>query len=248
MPKAPPPNFLTLDLKGELPMDKFEKAIAAFFDLVKAVTTEALNENQHIRWTIAVRAGSAIVNAIPHYDPDIAEQAQEVLRAVPSGIRALERGAEEMPKYFTAEAVKAVRKLGTVRSISGEDVTQVGIRRGPDRSVVTTKSVAAADSLVGGQRQSYGSIEGKMRTITDLGGFKFVIYDSLFQRRVDCFIGEELMEKAIASFRQRVRVSGQVQSNRLGDPVSIKAVDIYVFRPNSELPSVHEMRGILREG
>ena len=44
MPKSTTPEFLTLHLKGELPLEKFEKAVGAFFDLVKEVTKEALNE------------------------------------------------------------------------------------------------------------------------------------------------------------------------------------------------------------
>lgn len=248
MPKPHEKDFLSLDLKGDLPLDKFEKAVAAFFDLIKEVTREALTEDQRIRWTVTVRSGSATVNAIPHFDENSAPKARQILHAIPSGIRALERGVEAMPEMFTRAAVKDVKILGNIRGLRGEDVTDVRIRNGSIKSRVTTKSVAAVDALIGGQQQSYGAIEGKMQTITERGGFRFVVYDSLHDHRVDCFIEEEeLMEKAVSNFRKRVRVSGLVQYDRNGDPVSIKVTEIYVFRPNSELPSVNEMRGIFRE-
>ncbi len=233
-------------MKGDLPLDKFEKAVGAFFDLVKEVTKNALRENQRIRWTVSVRAGSSIVNAIPHYLPDVAEQAAQILNDIPSGIRALERGTDTMPPGFTRDAVKSVRALASVRGLKGPDVTAIDVGFGKDRVAVTAKSFAAAESLVGGQRQSYGAVEGKMQTITERGGFRFVVYSSLLDQKIDCFVDEDLMEKAVANFGKRVRVSGLTQFDRFGDPVSIKASDIYVFRPNSELPSVHSMRGIFR--
>jgi hypothetical protein len=247
MPKHHPKDCLSLDLKGDLSLDKFEKAVAAFFDLIKEVTKEALTEKQRIRWTVTVRSGSAIVNAVPHFEESVADQAKQILRAVPAGIRALESGAQAMPKMFTREAVRAVKILGGLRGMKGNDVTDVRIRSASVKSRITTKSVAAVDAMIGGQRQSYGAIEGKMQTITERGGFRFVVYDSLHDHRVDCFIEEDLMEKAVSNFRKRVRVSGLVQYDRAGDPVSIKVTEIYVFRPNIELPSVHEMRGIFKE-
>lgn len=247
MSKRRDEKCLTLDLRGELPAEKFERAISAFFVLIREVTNKALSEKQRIRWTVTVRSGSAIVNAIPHFDADTERPAMEILHAVPSGIRSLESGVEEMPKLFTRDAVKAVRILGKLRGMKATDLTAIRIRSDSDKSVVTTKSVAVVDTLIGGQRQSYGAIEGKMQTITERGGFRFVIYDSLHDQRIDCFIDEELMEEAVRNFGKRVRVSGLVQFDRLGDPVSIKVTEIYVFRPNNELPSVREMRGIFKQ-
>jgi hypothetical protein len=238
---------LSLDLRGELPAEKFERAISAFFTLIREVTNQALAAKQKIRWTVTVRSGSAIVNAIPHYTQDTEGQAMEILRAVPSGVRSLESGSEEMPKLFTRDAAKAVRTLGRLRGLTVTDLTGVRIRSDTEKSFVTTKSVAAVDTLIAGQRQDYGAIEGKMQTITERGGFRFVVYDSLHDHRIDCFIEEELMEEAVRNFSKRVRVSGLVQYDREGDPVSIKVTDIYAFRPNNELPSVKEMRGIFKQ-
>ncbi|HZR05427.1 MAG TPA: hypothetical protein VFA61_06335 [Candidatus Udaeobacter sp.] len=246
-PKVDTKECLSLDLRGSLPIEKFEKAIGAFFDLIKEVTKEALNENQKIRWTVTVRSGSATVNAIPHYAPDVAAEARQILRAVPQGIQAIERGSEESPRFFSREAIKAVKRLGALQSLKPDDVTGVRIRSDSVKANITPKSVASADALIGGQHQAFGSIEGKMQTITDREGFRFVVYDSLYDNRVDCFVDEDLMEQAIASFRHRVRVSGTVQYDRQGDPVSVKVNEIYAFPKNSELPSVKRIRGILKE-
>ena len=247
MPTARTKDCLSLDLKGSLPLEKFEKAIGAFFDLIKQVSKEALHENQKIHWTVTVRSGSATVNAIPHYKPDVAAEARQILRAVPDGVHSIEHGIEDIPRFFNREAIKAVKRLGTIQSLKPDDVTGVRIRSDSVKANITPKSVVSADALIGGQHQAFGSIEGKMQTITDREGFRFVVYDSLYDNRVDCFIDEELMEQAIANFRRRVRVSGMVQYDRQGDPVSIKVNEIYAFPKNSDLPSVKRIRGILKE-
>jgi len=247
MPISHPPG-LTLQLHGEIPLEKFQRAVSAFVDLVQEVTKETLTRDHQIRWTTAVRAGSAMVIAIPHYESETEAEALQVLRAIPSGINAIEHGTEVMPLHFNRDAVNAVKRLAIVPGLKGTDVTSISIRGGHEKVNVTAKSVATAEALVGGQRQSYGAIEGKLRTITDCGGFRFVVYDSLANKRTDCFIDEELLEEALANFRKRVRVSGVVRCDRFGDPVSIKVSNIYVFRQNSELPSIQEMRGILKEG
>ena len=209
MTKSQSKDCLTLDLKGNLPLEKFEKG------------------NRRI------------------FRPD---QRSHEGGAVPSGIKALQTGNKQIPKLFTREAVKAVKTLGSIQDLRGKDITAVKIRSMSEKASVTPQMVVAADALITGQRQSYGSVEGKLQTITERGGFRFVVYDSLYDHRVDCFIDEELTEKAVASFRHRVRVSGLVQYDRAGDPVSVKADSIYAFRPNEDLPSVHQMRGILKEG
>lgn len=238
---------LTLDLKGRLPLEKFEKAISAFFDLIKEVTREALNGKKKITWTVTVRSGSAMVNAIPHYEPDTASEARAILRAVPAGVRSIERGTKEMPALFNRDAIRAVKRLGTIQSLKRDDVTAVRIRGDLVKANITTKSANSADALMGGQHQAYGSIEGKMQTITDRDGFRFVVYDSLYDHRVDCFIEDDLVGEAIANFRKRVRVSGTVQYDQFGDPVSIKVNEVFPFPDNADLPSVSRMYGILKK-
>ena len=164
MRKPQTKDCLTLDLKGKLPLEKFEKALVAFFDLIKEVTKAALKEKQKILWTITVRSGSATVNAIPHYEENVSVQAREILRAVPSGIKALEHGAKTIPPLFTRAAIRAVKTLGSVQDLRGDDVTSVRIRSLSETALVTPKSATAAEALITGQRQSYGSIEGRLQT------------------------------------------------------------------------------------
>src|SRR5207247_3623177 len=111
-----------------------------------------------------------------------------------------------MPTWLAREAVEGVKALGSIQDLRGKAISAVKIRSMSEKASVTPQMVVAADALITGQRQSYGSVEGKLQTITERGGFRFVVYDSLYDHRVDCFIDEELMKRAIASFGKRLQL------------------------------------------
>ncbi len=248
MAKVDTTESLTLDLKGSaLPMAKFEKAVMAFFALIREVTSQVEEQGEKVKWTISVKSGSALVSAKPRYAPESRVAAMRVLKSIPSGISQLEKGSDELPRDFTQKAAELVKVLATIKGDGDEGVSGVRLRSEMGPVPITIKSAFSVDSIMGFQHQSFGSIEGRMQAISERNGFRFVIYDSVFDRKVDCFFDETLVGKAVASFRKRIRASGTVQYNRHGQPVSVNVTDIYEFRPNSELPSISEMKGILRE-
>jgi hypothetical protein len=63
---------------------------------------------------------------------------------------------------------------------------------GGKRKEITAKTAETANDLVEAAYQSFGSIEGKLIMLSDDQGFKFAIYQKLFDRRVTCFMDEEL--------------------------------------------------------
>jgi hypothetical protein len=116
------------------------------------------------------------------------------------------------------------------------------------KKTITNRVAATVDAIIGTSYESYGSVEGKLQVLSDHGGFKFSVYDALFGRRIDCYVGDEpgLVTEAIARFRDRVRVSGTVQYNKEGLPISITAIEVHAFPPNHKLPSAADVRGILK--
>lgn len=241
MPK-PNPQAITLELgKTQIPLRRFREAVAAFFELIESVSREVATGDP-IKWTISVQKGSALVVATP--DPKH-ERTDEVLRIVPAGIAKLEGGnLDTLPDKFSEKAVRAARKLSVFRD-RGENTIPISLAIGDHRTPITSKTAATADDLVEAAYQSYGSVEGKLLMLSDEDGFKFAVSQPLFNRRVICFVHEEMIPKAIAAFRKRVRVSGRMQYNRAGNPVSVQVESIFQFPQNSDLPSVAEMKGIL---
>ena len=75
------------------------------------------------------------------------------------------------------------------------------------------------------QLNAYGSVEGRVQTLTSRGGLRFVLYDSLFGRAVYCYLqagGEDLMRGA---WDRRAVVEGWVSREPVtGRPVSVRQV------------------------
>jgi len=233
---------ITLDMdRSQIPLRKFKKAVDAFFDLIESVSKEA-GDGDALKWTISVEKGSARVIA---FCEEESAQVAEVLKALPSGLKDLEKGnIVDLPHLFSEKAVKAARSLAVVKG-RGENTIPIKVRVGRSFTSITSKTATTADDLIEGKHQSFGSIEGKLLMISDENGFSFAVSEAFFKQRVTCWVAEEFIDVAVKSFRKRVRVTGLVQYNRFQKPVSVRVSEIYQFPDNSELPSLEEMRGIL---
>ncbi len=233
---------LSLDAP-RIPLRRFKRALSAFFDLIESVAKEAAGDGEGVTWKVKVSEGSARVTAFAHCADE--STAGAVTAAIPAGLKLLEIGGQnQKPHLFSDASVEAARKLADTRG-RGKESIPISVRGGRYLTALTSKTVASADDLVGAQHQSFGSLEGTLNLISDEGGVSFNVFQSLYKRKVKCHIEDELVDDAIAAFRARVRVSGRVQYNRFGKPVSVSVTDIYRFPPDEELPTVKDVCGIL---
>ena len=245
--KNTPKGSVTLALEGDaIPSDKFKQAITSFLDIIESVSHEAVGDGAKIKWNISVKSGSAIVSATPEYTKESRQAIKSVVSAIPGGIKELSRGVATAPKFFSPSTMRAVKRLANVHDIGGNGLTLIRISTSRFNRVVTHKVAATANAIIGATYEAYGSIEGKLQALRDRDGFKFTVFDSLFDRGIECYVNEELIPSAINGFRKRVRVSGVVQYNKGGLPVSINATDIFQFLPNNKLPGAADVRGIFQ--
>lgn len=240
---------VTLTLEGDsIPLEKFKQAVTSFLDLVESVSQEATGDGEKIEWDVSVKSGSAIVSVTPHYSAETKDAVREVISAIPEGIASLSRGIEKAPRLFNTSAIRAMKRLSGVHELSENGLTKVKIIAKRKIKTITNRVAATVDKMIGTSYESYGSVEGKLQILSDRGGFKFSVYDALFGRRIDCFVKNEanLVNEAISGFRHRVRVSGTVQYNKEGLPISITVSEISTFPPNSKLPGAADVRGIFK--
>lgn len=237
-------NKITLKLDSkEVPLTQFKSMVTAFFDLIEAVGKEA-SEISPIHWSIAVKEGSQVVIAYGKSEDDT--MLHDVIEnSIPNGLRVLESGCENLPRHFNSRAVQAARKLASHRGV-GDNIIPISIQTGKKRTNITSKTVASADVLMGFSYQSYGSIEGRLKMLSDSeGGVKFAIFQKLYKRSVSCNVPNELVENAVMHFRKRVIVTGRIQYDRKGKAISMRATHIEGLPENDNLPSLSEVRGIL---
>ena len=109
------PKPLTLKLDGELSIQQFRSAVDAFFELAQNVATEFSTDRSDVKWTVAVREGSAIIELRPHSPNLPLDKLESVVGAIENGLKVLERGEKKRPEYFSDQALLSAKKLAKDR-------------------------------------------------------------------------------------------------------------------------------------
>lgn len=233
---------LTLEIDGtRVTPDKFVRAVTAFFEMVRDLSS--ISEAQ-ADWRVQVKQGSNLVGVFPTptVPPVVVER---VLSTIGTGVAGFEREAREQ-MAFNDRAMKSLRKLGQVAGTTDSDDIAVRLWIGKRPQPVTYRSVFHVTELLEATYQEYGSVTGKLQTLSERGGLKFVIYEPIWDRPVRCIIPDRLLDDAMAAFGRRVEVYGPVKYRRDGMPFSVFVNDIEVMPNPNELPSFRDIRGILR--
>lgn len=238
-------NSITLDFDGPVVTpDTFRRLVSAFVDLLNAVTDKAAGTGRKTVWDMTVSTGSRLFIARAVADQRTTATTQRVIAAIPDGLKRLEKGAAVSPAYFDQRALRAARELASIPK--QRKLTYIRFRaEGPDVPL-SQRSADTAVKLLG-QHQSLGTVEGKLQTISERGSLQFVVFDSLYDNGVNCFMDEQLMDVAKEAFRKRVAVTGMVQYDQESRPVSIRVDTIKVFKDVAELPPIKNLRGIFKQ-
>jgi len=238
---------LTLKLDGQLiTPEAFKKAAQAFADLIIQITDDVAQDGAKPLWNISVRSGSSVFVARPVPDAATKVKAKATIRALRAGFTRLDKGHVDVP-HFTFQALSAARDLSSLRAKVGTvGITTIEFSNGVGKPVsVTAKIADVIKKSVSGNHHAYGSIEGKLQTISDRGGFQFVVFDALSDKGVNCFVPQERFPQAHNAFGKRVRVEGEINYDQEGKPLSIKVAEIKIFRDPKDLPSIQSFKGML---
>lgn len=236
---------LTLELDGsEITPEKFQKSVRAFFGVVDEVTRSVCEGRPAVKWRVQVKRASNLIGVAPVPGFPL-EVIGTIAIAVQEGIAALER-EDVRPKHFSDAAIRYARNLGVVIGTDPRDDTRIRLWARKHALVVSHHTVANAAALLTGQFEDHGSIDGRLQTVSERGAIRIVVYETLGDRGVPCFIDAAQLPEAISSFGKRVEVYGIVRYRNDGTAVSIKVEEIVPFPPPDEIPDFRSVRGILR--
>lgn len=107
--------------------------------------------------------------------------------------------------------------------------------------------IANINEVLGCKYEAYGSLEGKLQTISSRAGLNFILYEALTDKPVRCTLKDDLLTTALKSFNKRIYVFGNLKYNSNNDPVSISVQELHVFLDNEDIPTFGEMKGILKD-
>src|SRR5437016_3187188 len=135
-----PANAIELKIEArKLTSEHFERAVSAFFDLIRSVADNMAGEGNAVRWIVEVEAGSAIVRARPE------SGASDSIDAICRGVSALAEGVTHIPPYFTNVSLRAARTIAAIQDSDGEFASFASIKNGSEPIEVTSAIIAAVD-------------------------------------------------------------------------------------------------------
>lgn len=241
---------LTLKLEGpSITVDVFRDAILAFAAILHDATERLCPQDNDVNWMVEVVPGSVVVNVTPHSISMAPPLICEVVDHVEKGFFTVSQGG--MPAFFSDSALRQFSRLASLSRDGGtaSGVT-VRVQRGTAVVDLSADHSAMIDSHLGRQKgyADWGSVEGKITSLSLAKGYHFTVTDILLEGAVSCSFDPELLPVLLKAFGRRVMVSGLIHYNTSGDIKKVEVEDVDVFRPDSDLPTAHDVRGILAGG
>jgi hypothetical protein len=238
---------VVLNLDGQVSPKQFVKGVRNFFGLLQSVARDVTGKEKGVKWLVSVKEGSNLIIAQGHPEKADAHAVATTINSLDEGLKALDSGVSEPPEHFDGSALDFVRDLA--------NLAEAGKKRGLEKVEIlangspvgmTARAVVSLNRIEGKKYKAFGSVEGRLHTVSDRGGFRVAVYDSLRDKRVECNIDKSTLDDALEAFGKRVTVHGMVtyQPNGIPERVSVDRID--VFKSHDELPPIECLRGIFK--
>lgn len=233
---------IKIDAKKLTP-ERFISAVESFFSLVQGVSGNVSGDKDQVHWVVEVESGSAVIRGRVTNPTQVSQQS---INAICWGLRSLQSGNRSIPAWFTNEEVRSSKKLADL--IDGENVQTISIKNGAAAETLSRRIVESADAILTGENyQAFGSIEGKVDSLSDKASLICSITDPIYQREITCyFTNKEAAEEAVRGFRKRVLAMGLIRYGKEGQPTSISVDKVRIFPDESDLPTVEEIQEIYK--
>jgi hypothetical protein len=205
-------DTVTLVLSGEVTLRDFSIAISRFWGLLSALTSEVVPEAE-IEWIIAelsVSSASATARALGTED-----SVESTIQAFEQVGIALER-SEDIP--FSPKVRKEA--LGLIEIINEKIHSIIFETANLDAIVQRTPGIDTRKLEI--PLEAYGSVEGRVQTLSSRGGLRFTLYDIHHDKAVSCYLMpgyEEIMRDA---WGKLARVEGWIRR----DPTSGRSLAV----------------------
>jgi hypothetical protein len=193
-----------------------------------------------IHWSVKVRSGSAVIEAIPEPTGDPKIKQSLVSKSFITGLRVIEEGVKR-PPHFSEKALEKINSLAKLTETTG---LRIYIFSENDKQQVSPKAKSNIDELLKCTHSAIGTIEGELQILAKRQGFEIEIQDEVSGRLVHCSIPQEMLEDAKEAFARRVAATGTIHYRADGTPVNIEVEELFRFPLNRELPNHNDVRGI----
>lgn len=235
-------DTVTLELQGSVPLDKFADAVQRFSNLVRALSAET--GVPEARWDITdLSVGSAVATARGTANGSD-EKVERVVSAYLEVGRALESGTTlPFSSSVSEEAFALTRVLG-----NGLDAIRFETAEA-DALVRARVPEPGAAPVATERREAYGAVTGRVQTLTSRSRLRFVLYDSLHDKAVSCYLVEGDEDKARGIWDKLATVEGWVSRDPLTDrPIAVRRIAHITIVDEGDPDGYLKARGAMPRG
>lgn len=235
-----PDATLVLALEGDVKLDQFSEAVTHFHRLLLQLAQEVAAGTK-IEWDLEdLQYGSAMMVVAGRAETE--EPVLEVVSAFEAVGRSLQHHQPIPYSRPVAKEAEALTKLiyGDIKAVRLGTARQEAIIY----SLFDAKKIGTAQLLV-----SFGSVKGRVQSISNRGKLRFTLYDAVFDKPVSCYVTEGRQDILTDIWDKVVFVSGRVtRQPDSGQPVSVREITAIDVVPIIEAGSYRKARGILAGG
>jgi hypothetical protein len=229
---------LTLALGGDVPLELFAQTMRNFEHLIELLSKE-MGEGLPVSWLVDdLSSGSATITIRGEaMDTEVIER---VSRAYTIIGRSLEEG-EPIPY-----APSIARAAENITKVLNGKITSIQFEAGDEVATVTAGiSSDQAVRLLG----AFGSVEGRIETLSHRNWLGFMLYDFLNDRAIRCYLAPNQTEAVRNAWGRRAIVRGWVRRDPLsGRAVTINPVHSIEIVPEVERGSYRQARAVAPAG
>ena len=230
-------DVVTLRLDGDVSFPVFATAIKELNALLGSLSSEITGSSTTVQWKVVELSASSAVTTIQGTADDPKD--------VPSIITAYSLVGQALADRSEIPYSEAIRQpANAIASLARGEITAIHFNTSIAQHVVR-EPPARPESQVA--LNTFGAIEGRIRTLTDRRALRFTLYDSLFDAPVICHLSPDTEERARQLWRKRVIVEGLVRRDpKSGIPTQIRDIRGIQEVPPTPPGSYRAARGALR--
>ena len=234
--------------KDEISLEEFLSLGQDLLKLLRELDATASAEPKgSVRWTISSLSKNSPpeigVTAIRR--PNREDRSLVVQHAAIEGSLALKNLGERPPDYSDA-ALLVLQRIADKSKKLGPSLIYSRGQNGPGKeSRIDVGTAQRVQELTAPRSQAWGTLVGRLDTISIRSGSEFRIIDEETRSPVRCRFHEDKLEKVKELLGARVMASGIIYANNFGSPLRLDVDgDVHIAK-REDLPSIDEMIGLV---
>ncbi|MBK5221619.1 MAG: hypothetical protein JJE52_01825 [Acidimicrobiia bacterium] len=230
-------GFVTLRLDGSVTVANFAKATSNFAKVLTELSKER-DASSKIEWVISgLEYGSAILTAAPQ---PFSDDDAELVPTLVSDFITVARQVSEHPAHLDRPVLRLVRSISEVAVDQDHEV----VFETADEEVAFVHRNQGGPTPVR-PKPVLGTIRGRVQTLQQRKGLRFVLYDLVHDKAVTCYLTEDQEGLMRDAWGRMVEVTGMITRDEITDrPRAIRRVaDVQVLEDGADAFAFRRARG-----